>query len=133
MKVRHHRRLIRHGFLLCTTILLCLWIIPLLKSYFIDTIEDYDQIEDNHIYPPPWYVSNWTINDYLKRKDRFKTMEEQDAIDNHQKIFLDYDPPKQQKSTYLILEYTKVIGRPKFCGKTDDFIFGKQCPYRNCR
>ncbi|CAF3248771.1 unnamed protein product, partial [Rotaria sp. Silwood2] len=29
--------------------------------------------------------------------------------------------------------YTTVFNEPKFCGKSQDFIFGKQCPYRNCR
>ena len=137
MKHRSYRRLIRLGFLFSATCLLCLWLIPSIispsKSNSINTIEDYEQIEDNHIYPPPWYVSNWTINDYFERKEQFKGIEDQYAIDNQQKVFVDYDPPKQKKSNYLILEYTKVISRPKFCGKTDDFIFGKHCPYRNCR
>jgi hypothetical protein len=102
----------------------------------VDIILYYNNFVDNHIYPPPWYISNWTMNDYFIRKDYFKNIEDQYAIDKKQKTMIEYDllnRNKQKKSNYIILEYTNVFGQPKFCGKTQDFIFGKQCPYQNCR
>lgn len=137
MNHRFHLRLIRLGFVLSITSLLCLWFIPSVilpsKSNSLDGRENDDDIEDNHIYPPPWYLANWTMNDYFQRKDRFKNLEDQHAINQKQKIFLQSDSPNQKKSNYLILEYTHVFSQPKFCDKTHDFIFGKQCPYQNCR
>jgi len=94
---------------------------------------DYEDILDNHIYPPPWYLSNWTINDYFIRKDKYKIIEDQEAIDKKQKVSIESNFQNQKKSNYIILEYTTVFNQPKFCGKTQDFIFGKQCPYQNCR
>ncbi len=81
-------------------------------------------------------MSNWTINDYFIRKENFKIIEDQEAIKKKQKILIEYDflnEKKETKSNYIILEYTTVFNQPKFCEKTQDFIFGKQCPYQNCR
>ncbi|UJR24929.1 hypothetical protein I4U23_006293 [Adineta vaga] len=124
-------------------LLLCIlltWFVPSmllnihLKSDNI--IEYYENFVDNHIYPPPWYLSNWTINDYFLRKDKLKKLEEQYAIEQNQKIILENtfsNRKKDNHSNYIILEYTNVFKQPKFCGQTQDSIFGKQCPYQNCR
>jgi len=91
---------------------------------------------DNHIYPPPSYISNWTINDYFIRKENLKKLQDQYAINKNQKTVIQYgfrNRKKENKSNYIILEYTKVFNQPKFCGKKQDFIFGKQCPFQNCR
>lgn len=138
MNHRFHLRLIRLGFILSITFLLCLWFIPSfilpLKPTISLQTQDHDVVvKDNHIYPPPWFVSNWTLNDYFQRKDRFKQIEDQYAIDHQEKFVLEYESPVEKKSDYLILEYTPVFRRPKFCDKTNEFIFGKQCPYQNCR
>ncbi|CAF1103080.1 unnamed protein product [Adineta steineri] len=112
------------------------WLIPFVFFDFNQKEDDlmkyYETFSDDHIYPPPWYMSNWTITDYFIRKENFKKLEDQDAIDKQQKIIIE-DRNKFKKLNYTILEYTTVFDRPKFCGKTQDFIFGKQCPYKNCR
>ncbi len=119
-----------------TICMLFVWLISSIIFNFdkknVDIIVDYDDFLDNHIYPPPWYISNWTINDYFIRKDYFKNIEDQYSINKNEKIFVEYEK-KEKKSNYIILEYTNVFQQPKFCGKTQDFIFGKQCPYQNCR
>ncbi|CAF1584169.1 unnamed protein product, partial [Adineta ricciae] len=116
------------------------WFIPSISLKFDGRNEDvigYDKnYLDNRIYPPPWCMFNWTVGDYFVRKDALKKLEDQDAIDKKQKIVLDNgfsNWKKHNQSDYLILEYTTVFNQPKFCGKTPTFIFGKHCPYQNCR
>jgi len=140
MNQRYCIRLFRMYVMILTICILFLWLIPSiifnLDKKNVDTIIDYNNFLDNHIYPPPWYISNWTINDYFIRKDYFKNIEDQYSINNNEKIVVEYDffnQKKEKKSDYIILEYTNVFKQPKFCGKTQDFIFGKQCPYKNCR
>jgi hypothetical protein len=135
MNQRYCFRLFRIYIILLTICIICLWLIPSTlfhsKTKTIDRIVDYEDILDNHLYPPPWYWSNWSINDYFIRKDKYKFIEDQNAMEKNQKIFLEFN--SQKKSNYIILEYTTVFNQPKFCGKTQEFIFGKQCPYQNCR
>ncbi len=137
MNQRHCIRLFRIYIILLTTCIVYLWLIPSIRFHSekknVDILVDYEDIFDNHIYPPPWYLSNWTINDYFIRKDKYKILEDQEAIDKKQKVSIEYNFQNQKKSNYIILEYTTVFNQPKFCGKTQDFIFGKQCPYQNCR
>ena len=129
-------RLFRVYLILLTILIVFFWLIP---SVLIDSNNERDDIMmyyDNHIYPPPWYRSNWTINDYFIRKENLKKLEDQYAINKNQKIVIQQaflNPKKEDKSNYIIMEYTTVFDRPKFCGKTQDFIFGKQCPFQNCR
>ncbi len=139
MNQRYCLRLFRVFIILLTICILLLWLIPSIILNFGKTnvdLMEYENYFDNHVYPPPWYISNWTINDYFIRKDHFKKIEDQHAIDKNQKIFID-DADRHRKkgknSNYIILEYTTVFNRPKFCGKTQDSIFGKKCPYQNCR
>ncbi|CAF3355950.1 unnamed protein product, partial [Rotaria sp. Silwood2] len=133
-------RLFRIFIILLTICILLLWLIPLVVFNFnnekIEIIVYNENFLDNHLYPPPWYILNWTINDYFIRKDIFKKIEDQYAINKKQKIVVEHDffnQKKRKKTNYIILEYTTVFNEPKFCGKSQDFIFGKQCPYRNCR
>ncbi|CAF0862106.1 unnamed protein product [Rotaria sordida] len=140
MNGRYCIRLCRIFIILLTISILFLWLIPLIKFYFnnekINIIVFDENFLDNHLYPPPWYISNWTINDYFIRKDNIKKLEDKDAINKKQKIIIEYDflnQKKNKKTNYTILEYTTVFNAPKFCGKSQDFIFGKQCPYQNCR
>lgn len=133
MKHLYCIRLFRVNIIFLTICILFIWLIPSILSNFnkqmINEIISYDNIFDNHIYPPPWYISNWTMNDYFIRKDQIK-------IDNEGKIFIEGDflnKKQKNKSNYLILEYTKVLNQPKFCGKSDEIIFGKKCPYKNCK
>lgn len=140
MKGRYGIGVFRSYFILLTIIILLLWLIPSININFnkkkIDMIVYNDNFLDNRLYPPPWYISNWTINDYFIRKDNLKKIEDQYAIDKKQKIVIEHGllKSKQRKNrNYVILEYTTVFNRPKFCGKSQEYIFGKQCPYRNCR
>ncbi len=138
MNWRYSIRLFRVSLSLLTICISSLWLIQTIVFNFnkqeIDIMIYYENFVDDHIYPPPWYMSNWTINDYFIRKEHFKKIEDQYAISQEQKIVIKDDFQKRKKeSNYLILEYTKVLSKPRFCGKTEDFIFGKQCPYKNCR
>ena len=140
MKRRYCARLFRIYLFILIIAILFLWLIPViifnLHIKKDDIIEYYDQFLDNHIYPPPWYISNWTFNDYFIRKDNFKYLDDQCSMKKNEKIILKNDflnLKKENKLNYIILEYTTVFNKPKFCGKTDDFIFGKQCSYQNCR
>lgn len=135
MNQRYCARIVRVYIILLILCVLFFWLIPSNKKN-VDQIISYDNFIDNHIYPPPWYISNWTINDYFIRKDTFKYFQDQNTKDNedkisHPKYFL--NRKRVDHSDYLILEYTKVFNQPKFCGKIEDFIFGKQCPYKNCK
>ena len=89
-------------------------------------------MSDDHIYPLPWHVSNWTMNDYFQRKDRLKQLEDQHTIDQKQKIALQSESPIQKKSSYLILEYTPAFCQSKFRDQAHDSIFDKQYSYQNC-
>jgi hypothetical protein len=137
MKRRYCIRLFRIYLFILAVGVLVLWIIPSiifqLNREKDDIIEYYEHFLDNHVYPPPWYISNWTIDDYFIRKDNFKNIDDQYAIDKKQKIIIKNGLSNEKKLNYTILEYTTVFNKPKFCGKTQDFIFGKQCPYQNCR
>ena len=103
------------------------------------SVIEYDSnFQDNHLYPPPWFSSRATIYDYFMRKDRLKVMLDEEAIRRKHKIIIKDGFSKPQRThvagnrTYLIVEYTQVFGKNKFCGKTREIIFGQQCPYRNC-
>jgi hypothetical protein len=140
MNRRYSIRLFRLYLILLTIFILCLWLIPSVLIDFnqkTDDIITYDEkFLDNHIYPPPSYISNWTINDYFIRKENLKKLQDEYAINKNQKTVIEYgfrNRKKENKSNYIILEYTKVFNQPKFCGKTQDYIFGKQCPFQNCR
>ena len=99
--------------------------------HFVVTEENVDTIEEKYIYPPPWFISNWTMNDYFIRKDRLKQLDDRYAQKHQQKVLIESN--RKIKSNFTILEYTKVSGGPKFCHQTDELTFGKQCPYKNCR
>jgi hypothetical protein len=135
MNQRYCIRLFRIYIILLIICIICLWLIPSNRFYSNEKnlveIINYDDILDNHLYPPPSYSLNWSINDYFIRKDKYKTIEDQDAFEKKEKVSFEFI--SQKRSNYIILEYTNVFDRPKFCGKTQEFIFGKKCPYKNCR
>lgn len=144
MRGRYLTKLVR-TLLLCLTLLTCLfWFIrsDLFESFDLQTkdfdlTEYYTNFQDNHVYPPPWFSSNWTIIDYFKRKDRMKVIDDQKVGSKKHKIIIKNgflnEKSKNPDSSYLIVEFTTVFKEPKFCGKTQEFIFGKQCPYHNCK
>ena len=110
MTQRYRIRFFRIFILLLIIFTTLFWFISLIKFNFnrksIRQTISYGNILDNHIYPPPWFISNWTINDYFIRKDQY-------AIDQKQKIFLHENQIIDKRSSYTILEYTKVFSRPK--------------------
>jgi hypothetical protein len=140
MQPRYCIRLFRRYVILSIIGVGFLWLVPSIILKFNkndgDLMGIYGHFVDNHIYPPPWYISNWTMNDYFIRNDEFRKIEDQIAIDKKQKVAIENDYLNRinsEKVNYLIVEYTTVFYAPKFCAKTQDFIFGKQCPYQNCR
>jgi hypothetical protein len=131
--------------LLLLALLICVWFFlssDLFQKIRFQSKESmaigYGDFQDTHIYPPPWFSSNATIYDYFKRKDRLKSVVDLEAIRRKHKMvikngFLNRERQSTiENRTFVIVEFTQVFKAPKFCGKTREIIFGKQCPYHNC-
>lgn len=125
--------LILSSFILFTEINLTSIILP-----YINEEQQQQQIEfsdKNVIYPLDIsknnYKINRNINYYFKKKDQLKLIDDKDAEKKNYKIVLPLIKSKIQSKSYLILEYTKVFSKPKFCSSTNEEIFGKFCPYKN--
>lgn len=74
---------------------------------------------------------NRTIEYYFDRKDQLKKLEDEISIERKHKILIPFHPRKQPAKSYLILEFTHVFFRPRFCSHRKEEIFGKTCPYTN--
>jgi hypothetical protein len=72
-----------------------------------------------------------SIEYYFRKKDQLKIDDDAEAVENNYKTVLPLMKDRTTSESYLILEYTKVFGRPKFCSSTDEKIFGQFCPYKN--
>ncbi|CAM4934547.1 unnamed protein product [Rotaria socialis] len=73
------------------------------------------------------------MNYYFLKKDELKIMDDIYAIKKKQKVVLPSIKNRHKPNSYLILESTTVFGRPRFCSYTNEQIFGRACPYRNCK
>ena len=72
-----------------------------------------------------------SINYYFLKKDELKRIDDTNAVYRNQKIILPLVKNSSTSNSYLILEFTNVFGRPRFCSHTREQIFGKNCPYTN--
>ena len=120
--------------------LLGLFIIFLL--FFITQINIIPSTEDRTwnlsftdvVYPTDIFRSNGgnqNIEYYFNRKDQLKRIDDEKSIEHKQKIIIPYQPRKSPSNSYLILEFTHVFFRPRFCSHKKEEIFGKTCPYTN--
>ena len=83
------------------------------------------------IYPTDFLNKTTDIKDYFIKKDQLKIDDDRQATKKNFKTVLPLNRDRQQSKTYVILEYTKVFGKPKFCSLTNEQIFGQFCPYTN--
>lgn len=98
--------------------------------------QPFEILDTNVLYPTdilkPNNHINLSINDYFTKKDQLKNLDDTDATKKQFKIVLPLNKEQNNQSkSYLILEYTKVFSKPKFCSTTNEEIFGKFCPYTN--
>jgi hypothetical protein len=88
----------------------------------------------NVIYPIDIFNKNIniSINSYFLKKEEIKIIDDANAADKKQKIILPLIKNQTIPSnSYLILEFTNVFKRPRFCSHTNEQIFGSTCPYKN--
>jgi hypothetical protein len=74
---------------------------------------------------------NQSILYYFQRKEQFKAIDDAKSIDRKEKIILPLMTNISSSNSYLILEFTKVFFRPRFCSHTKEEIFGVTCPFTN--
>ncbi len=53
------------------------------------------------------------------------------AVDRQQKIILPLIYNESSSKSFLIYEFTRVFGQPRFCSHAKEDIFGKTCPFTN--
>ena len=75
--------------------------------------------------------NNTDLNYYFLKKDQFKTVDDIKSVKKKQKIILPLDKGQRYSNSYLILEFTNVFRRPRFCSHSREQIFGSKCPYYN--
>lgn len=90
-----------------------------------------ESVEITVIYPTDIINKESSIKDYFMNKDQLKSKDDIQAMEKHLKIVMPLDIDRSQAKSYVILEYTKVFGKPKFCSLTNEKIFGSFCPYTN--
>ena len=94
----------------------------------------FDISYNNVIYPSGILNStnlNTSILYYLARKDKLKVIDDRKSLEKKQKVVLPLIKNKSSSNSYLILEFTHVFGKPRFCSYSREEIFGKTCPYTN--
>jgi hypothetical protein len=72
-----------------------------------------------------------SIEYYFRKKDQLKIDDDAEAVEKNYKTILPLSKDRKTLNSYLILEYTKIFGQPKFCSSTNEKIFGQFCPYKN--
>jgi hypothetical protein len=76
-------------------------------------------------------IYNTSILYYLSRKNQLKSTDDDESINKKQKVILPLTNSESSSNSYLILEFTRVFKRPRFCSATKEQIFGTKCPYTN--
>jgi len=108
-----------------------------LTSILLPYISSEQQIEtfDTNVIYPLDIINNSkidiSINYYFSKKDELKLIDDANAANKKQKIVLPLVKNQSTSNSYLILEFTNVFGKPRFCSDTNEQIFGETCPYKN--
>jgi len=105
-----------------------------LTSIYTIQEQDIEVFDTNVIYPIDVLNNNQintSIDYYFLKKDQLKIIDDADAANKNFKIVLPLIKDQSLSESYLILEFTKIFRRPKFCSSTNEQIFGKFCPYTN--
>ncbi|CAF4361314.1 unnamed protein product, partial [Adineta steineri] len=92
--------------------------------------------DSNVIYPIDVinnHVINTSITYHLTKKDELKLIDDANAANKKHKIILPLIKHENRLNSHLIVEYTNVFNKPRFCSSTNEQIFGKTCPYTNCK
>ena len=74
---------------------------------------------------------NTSISYHFTRKDQLRAVDDARAMNSKQKVVLPWADSRRSTDSYLIVEYTKVFLKPRFCSHTNAQIFGETCPYTN--
>ena len=107
------------------------------SSILVSTLnQDVLELPDTDVIYPVDVINNKEVNTsikyYLSKKDELKFIDDANTANRQQKIVLPLvENKKNRSSVHLILEYTNVFDRPKFCSHKDVDIFGRTCPYTN--
>ncbi|CAF1057626.1 unnamed protein product [Adineta ricciae] len=109
------------------------------SSILVSTLnENVLELPDTNVIYPVDVINkidvNTSISYYLSKKDELKFIDDANTANRQQKIVLPLIENKENMSSvHLVLEYTNVFSRPKFCSHKDEDIFGRMCPYTNCK
>ena len=110
-------------------------LLSLLHRHFPSEILKFDEnLSSDVIYPIEIFDENNSNKSILYsfiKKDQLKAIDDARSIKNKHKIILPLEHNKSSSNSYLILEFTHVFGRPRFCTNTKEEIFGKTCPFKN--
>jgi hypothetical protein len=86
-------------------------------------------------------TSNYLM-EYLKLQNKWQLLKRKHDYENsYNKKIIQVKAKHRRKIEYVILEYTKVMGREKFCQYYDDKeatnpeekLYLKECPFTNCK
>ncbi|CAF0958584.1 unnamed protein product [Rotaria sordida] len=91
---------------------------------FTDVIYPIDVLNQSHL--------NTSILYYFARKEEQKLIDDEKSNNKKYKTILPLINNKSLSESYLILEFTHVFGKPRFCSHSKEDIFGNTCPYTNC-
>ncbi|CAF0756409.1 unnamed protein product [Adineta steineri] len=79
------------------------------------------------------HIVNTSITYHLTKKNELKLIDDAKAVNKKHKIILPLIKHENDLNSHLIVGYTNVFSKPKFCSSTNEEIFGKTCPYTNCK
>jgi hypothetical protein len=99
--------------------------------YSPDFIEEDFEISFTDVIYPIDITQNQSILYYFQRKDQLKAIEDAKSIERKDKVVLPLTNNLSSSNSYLILEFTNVFFRPRFCSHTKEEIFGATCPFTN--
>lgn len=134
LTLRHYLFHFKWPLIIFISILIFFSLIPMNFTTYIYPSEKFEILFTDVIYPIDVFnenIRNTSILYYFERKDQLKTIDDMKAINRKQKVILPLINNKSLSKSYLILEYTPVFGRPRFCSNSKNEIFGKTCPFTN--
>ena len=138
LTLRHYLFHFKWPILAVVFLLIFLSLLHLHMTTFLRPTVDYDDSSDlafaDVIYPVKIHDEkgyNTSIFYYLRKKDQLKANDDIQSMNKKQKTILASALNQPPKDSYLILEFTPVFGKPRFCSAKKAEIFGKKCPYTN--
>lgn len=135
---RHYLCHFKWPVLAITFLLIFLSLLQLhLTTFLRPAVDDNDSSDlafADVIYPVKFHDEkgyNTSIFYYLRKKDQLKAKDDLQSMNKKQKTILPSALNQPSRDSYLILEFTPVFDKPRFCSAKKAEIFGKKCPYTN--